>query len=60
MKITFSKWPPTMKVFLSACCCCKNEKDIGFLTLTLSWDTSTAFQLKPSNFLVTKPHFMLM
>ena len=41
------RWPPTWKAFLSTCCC-KNESEIGFLTVTSLWGYQHA------NFLVTQ------
>ena len=40
-------WPPTTKVFLSACCC-KNGIEFGFLTLTSSWGYQHGFSAEAS------------
>ena len=44
------------RVFLSACCC-KNESDIGFLTVTSSWGYQHGFSAETSQFLSNTTHF---
>ena len=44
------------KTFLSACCC-KNESEIGFLTVTSSWRYQHGFSAETSQFLSNTTHF---
>ena len=53
------RWLPAWKDFLSASCC-KNEIEIGFLIVTLSWGYQQAFQLKQTSFLVIRPPYMIL
>ena len=50
------KWPPAWKTFLSASCC-KNESEIGFLTVTSSWGYQHDFSTETSQFLSSTTHF---
>ena len=50
------RWPPAWKAFLSACCC-KNESEIGFLTVASSRGYQHGFTDETSEFLSNKTHF---
>ena len=50
------RWPPAWKAFLSACCC-KNESEVDFFTVTSSWGYQHGFSTETSQFLSNTTHF---
>ena len=54
--LKLGKWPPAWKAFLSTCCC-KNETEIGFLTVRSSWGYQHGFSAEASQVKLTEVKF---